>query len=170
MVFLRDPTIMESQHQPRRYPVDSTRRPADPAQGAFDDPTFRQNHKAAQVRAFNDLQRPRPCPRDQVGHLRPGVTAVADDALDEGEAPPGLTQQRLPAIAVLDVGGVDVHIQQQAERVDEDVPLSPKDLLTRVIAGRIKRASPFRAPRALCASMIAVVGLASRPAASRLWT
>ena len=76
----------------------------------------------------------------------------------------------LPAIAILNVGGVDVHVQQKAERIDEDVTLAPEDFLARVIAGRIKRTPPFNAPLALWASMIAVVGLASRPAASRLWT
>ena len=143
---------------------------ADPAERAFDDPALGQNDEAVQVRALDDLQRPRPGAPDQGAHLRSGVATVADDALDEGKAPPGLAQQRLRPIPILNVGGMDVDVQQQAKRVDEDVALAPEDLLARVIAGRIKRAPPFNAPLALCASMIAVVGLASRPAASRLWT
>ncbi len=143
---------------------------ADPTEGAFDDPAFGENHEAVLVRAFDDLQRPRPGPRDQIGHPRPCITTVSNDALNKGEAPAGLTQQRFPAIAILNVGGVDVHVQQKAERIDEDVTLAPEDFLARVIAGRIKRTPPFNAPLALWASMIAVVGLASRPAASRLWT
>ena len=112
------------------------------------------------VRAFEDLQSPRPGPRDGIGHPRPCIATVPHDALDEGEAPAGLTQQRLPAIAILNVGGVNVHVQQKAERVDEDVTLAPEDLLARVIAGGIKRTPPFSAPLALWASMIAVGGLA----------
>ena len=63
---------------------------------------------------------------------------------------------------------MDIDLQQKAERIDEDVKLALEDFLARVIAGRIKRTPPFKAPLALWASMIAVVGLASRPAASRL--
>ena len=143
---------------------------ADPAKRAFNDPAFGQDDKTVQVRALDDLQRPRPGPLDQVGHLRPCVATVADDAFDEGEPPAGLAQQRLRPIPILNVGSVDVDAQQQAERVDKDVALAPEDLFARVIAGRIKRAPPFSAPLALCASTIAVVGLASRPATSRLWT
>ena len=144
--------------------------PADPAEGAFNDPAFGENHEAVQVRAFHDLQCPGPGAPDQVGHFRAGVATISDDALDEGEPLAGLAEQRLRPVPVLNVGGVNIDVQEQAKRVDEDVALAPEDLLTRVIAGRIKRAPPFNAPLALCASMIAVVGLASRPAASRLWT
>ena len=143
---------------------------ADPAERAFNDPSFGQDDETVQVRAFDDLQRPRPGTPDHVAHLRPRVATVADDALDEREPPSRLAQQRLRAIAILNVGGVDVDTQQEAERVDKDMSLAPEDFLARVVAGRIKRAPPFSAPLALWASTIAVVGLASRPAASRLWT
>ncbi len=112
----------------------------------------------------------RPGAPDQISHLGPGVATVSDDALDEGKALTGLAQQRLRPISVLHVGAMNVDAQQQAKRVDEDMALAPENLFARVIAGRIKRAPPFSAPFALCASMIAVVGLASRLAASRLWT
>ena len=38
---------------------------------------------------------------------------------------------------------MDVDIQQQALRVEEDVALAVKDLLSGIEAGRIKRAPPF---------------------------
>ena len=104
----------------------------------------------------------------RLAHLRPGVAAVTYDPFDEGKASAGVAQQRFRSIPVLNVGGMDLDAQQQAKRVDEDVTLAPEDLLARVITGRIKRGPPFSAPLALCASMMAVVGLASRPAASRL--
>jgi hypothetical protein len=65
---------------------------------------------------------------------------------------------------------MDIHAQEQAKRIDEDMALAPENLLARVIPGGIQRTPPFTAPLALWASMMAVVGLASRPAFSRLWT
>jgi hypothetical protein len=47
------------------------------------------------------------------------------------------------------------------------VPLATFDLLARVVARRIEHSPPFRAPFAVCESMIAAVGLASRPSCSR---
>jgi len=60
--------------------------------------------------------------------------------------------------------------EQQAQRVGQDMTLAPDDLLARVVAGRIKRSAPFCAAFAVWLSMIAVVGLASRPACSRTAT
>src|SRR5260370_20540742 len=60
--------------------------------------------------------------------------------------------------------------QQEAERVDKDMPLAPGDFLPRIIALRVKRSPPFGAPLALWLSMMAAVGLASRPSCSRTAT
>jgi hypothetical protein len=57
--------------------------------------------------------------------------------------------------------------QEQALRIDEDVPLLALDLLARVVTPRINRRSPFSALLTLWLSMIAAVGFASREAASR---
>jgi hypothetical protein len=65
---------------------------------------------------------------------------------------------------------MDHDAQHQAERVDENVPFAPRDLLARVITLRIDRRPPFCAALALWLSMIAAVGLASRPSASRVAT
>jgi hypothetical protein len=74
------------------------------------------------------------------------VSRVADEALEGGEQPARLPQQRLGAVAVLHVGGMDDHREQQAERVGQQVALAAGDLLGRVEAGRIERAAPFRCP------------------------
>lgn len=118
--------------------------------------------------ALDDLDSPgaRLCERGR--QLRPLIVGIGEDAFDEGEAAARATvedQQR--AIAILQIGRVDDDVQQEAERVDENVPLAARDLLARVIARRIDRRPPFCAPLALWASMIATVGLASRPACSR---
>jgi hypothetical protein len=41
------------------------------------------------------------------------------------------------AIAILHIGRVEDDVQQEAERVDEDVPLAPRDLLARIVAVRV---------------------------------
>ena len=65
---------------------------------------------------------------------------------------------------------MDADGQQKAERIRQDVAFAAQHLLASVIAGRVERGPPLTAPLALWLSMIAVVGLASRPAFSRTWT
>ena len=60
--------------------------------------------------------------------------------------------------------------QQKAKRVDEDVPLAARDFLRAIIALRIERRPPFGVPLTLWLSMMAAVGLASRPSCSRTAT
>lgn len=141
---------------------------ADPGERALDDPSFGENDEAMQLIALDDLQPPAAGLCDDRGHLRSLIAGVGEDPFDEGEqAARAAIEDQPSAIAILQVGGVDDHVQQEAERVDEDVPLATLDLLARVIARRIDRGPPFCAPLALWASIIATVGLASRPACSR---
>ena len=79
-------------------------------------------------------------------------------------------QRLVGAVAILDVGRVDEDAHEQAERVDQDVALAPRDFLARIVALRVDRGPPFCAALALWVSMIAVVGLASRPSCSRTAT
>jgi len=70
---------------------------------------------------------------------------------------------------------MDHDVQEEAERIDEDVPLAARDLLARIprvrpLAGprtgsalRVDRRPPFCAALALWLSMTAADGLASRP-------
>ena len=47
------------------------------------------------------------------------------------------------AVAILHGGRVDDDVQQQAERVDQDMPFAAGDLLGRIKALRVKRGAPF---------------------------
>ncbi len=49
----------------------------------------------------------------------------------------------------LDARGMDIDVQQEALRIDEDVTLAAEDLLARVVTGRVDRPPPFTAPFAL---------------------
>jgi hypothetical protein len=70
-------------------------------------------------------------------------------------------------IAVLNVRCMDDGLEQQAFGVDQDMTLLAPDLLAAVIARRVNAAPPFSALLTLWLSMIAALGLASRPANSR---
>ena len=102
-----------------------------------------------QIGSLHDLQRPGAGAGDGRRHLRPLIAAVGEDALDKRELTTGPTQQLDRAVAVLHVGGMDHDVQEQTERVDENVPLAAGDLLARVIALRIDRRPPFCAALAL---------------------
>ena len=93
--------------------------------------------------------------------------SVADDALDEGEQPGRLAQQWFGTVAVLHVGRMHDHREQHADGIGQQVALAADDLLVRVVAGRIECRAPFCAAFTVWLLMIAVVGLASRPACSR---
>jgi hypothetical protein len=122
------------------------------------------------VAAAHNLERPRTRPGHNGLHLAALVARISDDALNKGETPSSLPQQRFCSIAILHAGGVDGDRQEQPEGVGQDVTLAAGDLLACIIAGRVERGPPLRAPLALWLSMMAVVGLASRPAVSRTST
>ena len=72
------------------------------------------------------------------------IAGIGEDALDEGkEAARASIEHQPRAIAILHVGGMDDDVQQEAERVDEDMPLAARDLLARIEALRVERGAPF---------------------------
>lgn len=144
---------------------------AEPPEGAFDDPPFGQHLEAlGGIGALDDFQ----VPGAEFAHRRRRgralVTAIGEDPHDERKQAADLLEHRQRAVAVLDIGGLDVGRQDQAERIDDDVPLLAFDLFASVVARRIDPRHPFSAPLTLWLSMIAAVGLASLPANSRTAT
>ena len=97
-----------------------------------------------QLAALDDLQLPGAGLGDGGGHRRSLVAGIGEDALDEGEEAARAPIEDEPrAVAILHVGRMDDDVQQQAERVDEDMPLAARDLLARIIALRVERGAPF---------------------------
>ena len=135
---------------------------ADPGEAALDHPALWQDDEAVKLGALHDLEFPHPGLGDGEGGLLALIAGVSEDALDEREQAPRLAQQHDRAVAILDIGGMDHDVQQEAERVDEDVALAARCLLARIVARWIERDPPFEAPRAVWLSRIAAVGLASR--------
>lgn len=117
---------------------------ADPRQGSLDDPAFRHDDEVMEFVALDDLQLPGAGLGNGCGCFRSLVASIGEDAVDEREEAAGALIEHEPrAIAILYISGVDNHVQQETERIDEDVPLATRDLLARIKALRIERGAPF---------------------------
>ena len=95
------------------------------------------------IGSLDDLDPPFAGRGDGLRHSRPLISCIGEYCLDERKAPPDAPQQVARAVPVLNVGRQDVHTEQEAERVDEDVALAARDLLARIEALRINRRAPF---------------------------
>jgi hypothetical protein len=117
---------------------------ADPGERAFDDPTLGQDDEAMQLVALDDLDLPGAGLCDGSGGPRSLIAGIGEDALDEREEAARMAIENEPrAVAILHVGRMDDDVQQEAERVDENVPLAARDLLARIKALRVERGAPF---------------------------
>jgi site-specific DNA recombinase len=135
----------------------------------FDDPSLWQDDEAlGSIGALDDLQLDAPQdPLQPILELRSLVAGVGVQLAQEREQAEQRRQQQRPTVAVLDVGGMHDDLEHQAFGVYQQVAFLTLDLLAGIVSRRIKRAPPFSALLTLWLSMIAAVGLASRPACSR---
>ena len=76
--------------------------------------------------------------------LRPLIAAIGIELEQKRIEAEQRRHHQNAAIAVLDVGGMNDGVHQQALRIDENVPLLALDLLARIVARRIDRAPLFR--------------------------
>ena len=116
----------------------------DPGKCAFNNPTLGHDDEAMQFVAFDDLQPPGAGPGDGVSGLGSLVAGIGEDAFDEREqASRAPVEDERGTIAILHVGRMNDDVQQEAERVDENMPLAARDLLARIEALRVERGAPF---------------------------
>ena len=141
----------------------------EPSDRPLDDPALRQNRETVcRVRSLDDFHLD--LPEDTVQgtlELRPLVAAIGVELEQKRMQAEDGGHQKHAAITVLDVRRVHDGMEQQALCVYQDVTLLALDFLARVIAMRVGRPPPFSALFTLWLSMIAAVGLASRPASAR---
>ena len=104
---------------------------------------------------------------DCLSELRPLISAISEHLAQKRELSEQRGDEVYSAIAVLDVGGMHDGVDQQAQRIYENVALLALDLLARIITMRIDPGPPFSALFTLWLSMMAAVGLASRSSCSR---
>ena len=117
---------------------------ADPGQGSFDDPAFRQEDEFVQLVALDDLEHPTTGAGSRSRGAWSLIAGIGEDALDEGEQAAGTSIENQPRpVAVLNIAGMNHDVQQKAERIDQDMALAPGDLLARIKPLRVKRGAPF---------------------------
>ena len=135
-----------------------------PAQGSLDDPSFGKHLEALRLgAALDDLQAPVAEGRHDRRQFLAGIGAVGPDHREPREQRRQAAQDEDRAIAILDVGGMNDDLEDQAEGIDDDVSLAALDLFPGVEAA----GPPFSASFTLWLSMIPAVGLASLPSCSR---
>ena len=100
------------------------------------------------ARAPNDLEAS-PLLRGGAGGLVVLIAGVGGDHGQPREPATNAMANLGQSASILDVGGVDNRLHQQAVRVYKDVALLAFDPFARVKAGRINRAPPFSAPLTL---------------------
>jgi len=117
---------------------------ADPGERSFNDPAFGKHEETMQFIALDDHKLPGAGLGDGGCGFRPLIGGIGEDPLNEREqAARATVEDQRCAIAILHGGRMDNDVQQQAERVDHDVPFAARDLLGRVKALRVKRGAPF---------------------------
>jgi hypothetical protein len=97
-----------------------------------------------QLVALDDLEHPTTGAGSRSRGAGSLIAGIGEDALDEGEEAAGASiENQSRPVAVLNVGGMDDDVQQEAERIDQDMALAPGDLLARIKPLRVKRGAPF---------------------------
>ena len=99
--------------------------------------------------------------------MRSLVASIGEELLQERIHSEQGGKQQNAAVAILDIGAMDDGVEQQTQRIYENMALLAFDLLARIIAMRIDAGPPFSALFTLWLSMMAAVGLASRSPCSR---
>ena len=77
---------------------------------------------------------------------RPLIGSVGNELLQERMHPKQGRKEQNAAVAILDIGGMNDGMEQQTQRIYEDVPLLALDLLARIIAMRIDAGPPCMGP------------------------
>lgn len=117
---------------------------ADPCKSSFDDPSLGQDLELRNVVAVNNFNGPRTGFCDGSGELWSLIAGIGKDPLDERKhAARAAIENQGCAVAVLHICGMDDDIQEEAKRVDKNVPFAAFDLFARVIARWIERTPPF---------------------------
>ena len=77
--------------------------------------------------------------------IRPSIGAVGEQFLEQGKHAEHRRQQCKATVAILNVGGGDDAAQQQALRIDQNMPLPALDQLACIEAVAVDAGPPFSA-------------------------
>src|SRR5476649_1474541 len=95
--------------------------------------------------------------RQTVMKHRPGIGAVGKQLLEERELSEQGGQNHDAAVAILNIGGGHQRVQQQTQRIDQNVPLLALDQFAAIKPVRIDARPPFSALLTLWLSMMQAV-------------
>lgn len=132
---------------------------AQPTKGTFHHPTSGQYYETMQVATLDNLNNPSECAFGPT-HKCPGITSINPYPFQPPESNAKLLQNQPTAVTILNVGSVYYHNQNQAEGINEQVPLTPGNLLSSIVT----TAPPFSAVFTLWLSMIPALGVGLCPA------
>ena len=103
-----------------------TAAPAEPREGALDDPASGQELEAFDPgRSLDNLDCPFPAMGERIDELFAAINSVGKDMPKPGKAIAQVLQQRHRTMDVLNVGGMDVNGQEETVRIGDNVPLRP---------------------------------------------
>lgn len=141
---------------------------SEPGEGSFDNPSPWQNLEAfGAIGSPDDFERPFPGCRERAAQFVAGIAAVRKDMAQSGVEAADRSKDERSSVPILDVGGMHEEADQIALRVGDDVALASLDLLARIVAARPAAFRGFHR-LAVDVSMTPALGLASRPAFSRI--
>ncbi len=135
---------------------------AEPTKRALDDPAFGQHHEFANCLLMNNLN-DAAVPAARPMHELARIAAVRPDELQSPPLATQLLDQKLPAIAILDVGRMHHQNDDQPEGVHNHMTIAATHLLPRVEAA----IPPFPAVLTDWLSMMPALGVGLRPAFRR---
>ncbi len=135
-----------------------------PGERPFHNPSCGQNVKGVQSMAFHNLD-DSPIPPRRPIHKVSSVPTVREDEFQPSEPSSQSFHQRLAAVAVLNISGMHNERQDQTQRVNDQMPLTPLDFLARVMT----TVPPFSAVLTDWLSMMPADGVGFLPAFRRTW-
>ena len=108
-----------------------------PAKGSFDNPAFGQNFEGVERMALDDLQVQTTARQQCLEPLAERVSGIA--AIDPNQAQPTevrrqLLEDQASTVAVLDIGGMNDHGQNQTQRINQEMSFSSHDPLACIVA------------------------------------
>src|SRR5438093_9015129 len=136
-----------------------------PGKGSLHNPTLGQDHKVMKVHRLEyGCQQPVTAALHPVGYGRIGAVGPKD--AQPRQASPHLLQQGLGRIAILHIGGEHRQSPDQAQRIDEQMPLAASDFFP----ASYPRSPPASVVLTDWLSMMAALGVGSRPSTCRTST
>ncbi len=135
-----------------------------PGEGSFDNPSLWQHHKPMQCRTLDDFNEA-PGPTARPVNKPAGIAAVGENQLQASKTRSQLVEQQLAAVAILDAGRMDNQRYDQANGVDDQMTLTAKDFLARIVP----TIPPFSAVFTDWLSMMPTLGVGLRPSFRRTW-